>query len=364
MRAARLAPLVAALLALAGCWSVRTPGSAPDAGEGRDAGVDAGPTSDAGTDADIVGDAGFDGSINVDAGPTSDAGMSVDAGTGDCEFIDPPARSCPDGGPGCAVRVRVSAGTAGFAMGRDVPGYGERPVVADVRIAPFEIEVREVSVARFRAWVDAGAPTPTSTYPNGRTITPTSARFEMGRDCTFDGDPELPINCVNRDAALAFCAWDVLGGRLPTDAEREYVARWWRARPAETEGRVFPWGNIPALATVCTFANVMGCSGSTGLRPVGSLAPSFCLHDLAGNVAEWTADDFDDLRPACWGPGPAPWVSPLCVRPERGGTVRGGAWFDGDLDWTRTSARGAIDEASTRPADGFRCARNAGMPTP
>jgi formylglycine-generating enzyme required for sulfatase activity len=403
MRAARLAPLVAALLALAGCWSVRAPGGAPDAGEGRDAGVDAGPTSDAGGDADIAGDAGKDGSIEDDAGRTSDGGEvdagsdagfdagsdagfdagsdagsdagALDGGIPECRVLDPRAESCPGGGTGCARRVVVVPGARSFTIGRDtdIDFYGNRPVtvVPSLALAPFEIEVDEVTVARFRRWIVAGAPSMTVTLPDGTSIPTMSGTFEtaaMNPDCTYGGtDDTLPMNCVSWDAALAFCSWDVPGGRLPTDVEREFVARWWNATPAETAGRMFPWGNDAPGS--CTYANVRGCGRAERLLPVGSLATAFCLRDLAGNVAEWTIDDFGESdvastrRPECW--GAMPWTSPVCVYDNDMHTVRGGAWNDDSgPGWTRTSARGAINRFSTRPADGFRCARNTPMPGP
>jgi hypothetical protein len=58
-----------------------------------------------------------------------------------------------------------------------------------------------------------------------------------------------------------------------------------------------------------------------------------------------------------------PWTSPVCVYDSDRHTVRGGAVFDDPgPGWLRTSARGAINRFSTRPSDGFRCARRAPMP--
>lgn len=413
----RIALLAASLLALAGCWSVRAPGDAADAG--RDATMDAetGPTSDSGTDASSLQDAAIDSGFADDAGPTSDggerdAGVPSDAGSDagfdggsdagsdggfdagsdagsdagfdagsdagpldggppGCRVLNPSAESCPGGGTGCARRVVVVPGSRSFTIGRDtdIDFYGNRPVTVVPALAPFELEVDEVSVGRFRRWIDAGAPSVTVTLPDGTSIPTMSGTFEtaaMNPDCTYGGaDDTLPMNCVSWDAALAFCSWDVPGGRLPTDVEREFVARWWNATPAETAGRMFPWGN--GAPDTCTYANVRGCGRPDALLPIGSLATAFCLNDLAGNVAEWTIDDFGDsavastLRPECW--GLMPWTSPVCVYDSDRHTVRGGAVFDDPgPGWLRTSARGAINRFSTRPSDGFRCARRAPMP--
>jgi formylglycine-generating enzyme required for sulfatase activity len=393
MRMVRHALLGATLLVLAGCWAVRAPGGPTDAGRDAAGDADTGPTSDAGTDAAVSVDGGSDAALGEDAGPTSDAGGrdagdpsdggsdagfdagSLDGGPDGCRALDPRARSCPGGGTGCARRVVVIPEARGFAIGRDTdePFYGNRPVtmVPPRALAPFEIEVDEVTVGRFRRWIDAGAISEPVSLPDGTAITTSSGTYETAStnaDCAFGGtDDTLPMNCVSWDAALAFCSWDVPDGRLPTDVEREYVARWWNASPAETAGRMFPWGN--GAPDTCAYANVRGCGRPDALRPIASLATAFCLNDLAGNVAEWTIDDFGEsdvastLRPECW--GPMPWTSPVCVYDSHKHTVRGGAVFDDPgPGWLRTSARGAINRFSTRPADGFRCARSAPAAVP
>jgi formylglycine-generating enzyme required for sulfatase activity len=366
----RIALLTASLLALTGCWSVRAPGGAADAGTAPETG----PTSDSGVDGTVPDDAGMDGSIDLDAGPTSDGGMGEDggrdAGLDGCRILDPRARSCPGGGTGCAQRVVVVPGARDFEVGREADDYGERPVANVPALAPFELEIREVTVDRFRRWVAADRPIGTVTFPDGQTVTPTVGDYTdaaRNGDCTFNGSDEMmPMNCVSWDAALAFCAWDVPGGRLPTDVEYEFVARWWNATAAGTPGRVFPWGSDSSPQ--CGFANVQGCERPRQLMRVAQLAPAQCLYDLGGNVAEWTADTIGaasnpaSLRPACW--GASPWRSPLCQVPvDDFYVVRGGAWNDDPgARWLQTSARGAVNRFSTRPADGFRCARSAPMP--
>jgi formylglycine-generating enzyme required for sulfatase activity len=97
---------------------------------------------------------------------------------------------------------------------------------------------------------------------------------------------DAPMNCVNWYEAFAFCAWD--GGRLPTEAEWEYVAA------GGSDNRLFPWGST--LPSSGHYANYSG----DGFKPnidVGSypLGNARWGHrDLAGGVAEWVLDYGED----------------------------------------------------------------------
>ena len=120
--------------------------------------------------------------------------------------------------------------------------------------------------------------------------------------------------------------------RLPSEAEYEYAAR------AGSNAR-YAFTDDPA--DLCRFANgadqsaktaglpedapYMACSdGYPFTAPVGSLAANaFGLHDLIGNVWEWTADCFaDDYTSARLRQRRA-----LAGRTARRVTVRGGDWF-------------------------------------
>lgn len=278
------------------------------------------------------------------------------------------------------TRVLVRGGR--FAMGAEGTAYA--PVQPDVTVGDFALDATEVTVQRFRRFMDALAAGPepsrfAATYPSGAELAVDRTGFPSSVDlgglhCNWTpmvrspARESHPMNCVPWAMAFAFCAWD--GGRLPTEAEQEYVDRWWRS-PA---GRAYPWGaDEPACVRVQWRANAgveRPCPGddTRDTRRVGSLAAGAWagVYDLAGNVAEWSADTFAAYAPTsspngCWGVGPQ--RDPLCH--TMGGTEyasRGGSWVDDDPsgDPLRGYARVRVGRQASGTPRGLRCARASG----
>ena len=136
------------------------------------------------------------------------------------------------------------------------------------------------------------------------------------------GRGQNPVFAISWEQAVAYADWLAkLTGkpyRLLSEAEWEYVARAGRPR--------FRFFSL-APAELCRIANVydlrsqkeygfdwepVACDdGFAGLAPVGSFQPNgFGLHDMLGNVAEWT----QDCHNLTW----------------RFAKVDGSAWLDGD----------------------------------
>jgi formylglycine-generating enzyme required for sulfatase activity len=93
--------------------------------------------------------------------------------------------------------------------------------------------------------------------------------------------PNRPVVGVTWYEAMAYCRW--AGGTLPSEAEWERAAR-------GTEGRRYPWGNDPPDPTRCNYGMNIGHPTPVGVYPLGATPEG--IHDLAGNVWEWTRSEF------------------------------------------------------------------------
>ncbi|MDR1039863.1 MAG: formylglycine-generating enzyme family protein [Deltaproteobacteria bacterium] len=192
---------------------------------------------------------------------------------------------------GAIELVLVEPGS--FTMGdRDGLGYeDERPLHAVDITRPFYIGRFEITQTQYAAVMDNN---------------PSAA---VG--------PDRPVECVSWEDAQEFARKlgrleGAEGFRLPTEAEWEFAAR---AGTKESYlGGSGPGGIGP-------YAWYGGNSGG-GHRPVGLKAPNaWGLHDVLGNVWEWTADRYDPDYYA-----KSPRNDPQ--GPDRGSSriFRGGAW--------------------------------------
>lgn len=183
--------------------------------------------------------------------------------------------------------------------------------VHERELAAFRIALHPVTNAEYRRFLD----------DTGGTELPTSWRFGVPPD----GLGNHPVWTVSAEAADAYAAWLAhrtgRAFRLPTEAEWEYAA-------AGPEGREFPWGEAFEPHRANTVESGPLATTPIGVFPAGR--SPFGVHDMAGNVEEYTADDY---RPY---PGGAAVDDDLAVTQGAYRVARGGSFTRfGDLARTR-----------------------------
>jgi formylglycine-generating enzyme required for sulfatase activity len=143
--------------------------------------------------------------------------------------------------------------------------------------------------------------------------------------------------------------------RLPSEAEWEYACR------AGTTTSRF-WGNNPD--ETCKYANVVDATtqevwkgwtahncddGQKTTAPVGSFKPNaFGLHDMLGNVLEWTRDKYDKDAYSSHQK-----KNPLNIKVGTQRVYRGGSWVFGPND-VRCAFRGPYKPDYRNYYTGFR----------
>jgi formylglycine-generating enzyme required for sulfatase activity len=171
-----------------------------------------------------------------------------------------------------------------------------------------------------------------------------------GRYRPVAGRDHLPVSHVSWYGAKLYC--EAIGKRLPTEDEWEAAAR------GRTDRR-FPWGNaVPRCGDVVIkrdgqvpMSGACAPGADVAVRPVGSASQDITaegVHDLAGNVSEWTASLYVDGSRAARGDS-APHDAPR--------VVRGGSWAESGM--ARTSGRTRLPPFVMGQNLGFRCASNA-----
>ncbi|MDZ7734387.1 MAG: ergothioneine biosynthesis protein EgtB [Acidimicrobiia bacterium] len=99
-----------------------------------------------------------------------------------------------------------------------------------------------------------------------------------------DVDPAEPVQHLSWYEADAFARW--AGRRLPTEVEWEYAAT---AGPAGDKRR-WPWGNDEPTSAHANLGQRHDGPAAVGAYPAG--ADPWGVHQLVGDVWEWTASDF------------------------------------------------------------------------
>jgi formylglycine-generating enzyme required for sulfatase activity/serine/threonine protein kinase len=271
-----------------------------------------------------------------------------------------PAGPCPEG------MTLIPGGP--FFMGSDDGMATEKPA-HKVKVAPYCMDVTEVTTAKYAACSDGGWCKRAAVTNVGEGLLPAEqgAYDKLCNERDVEGHGSHPINCVTWEMADVYCKSHK--ARLPTEAEWEFAAR-------GSDGRPYPWGDAPpsarllnACGTEC--AAWAASANLTALKPmydeddhwattapVGSFPEGkskFGVLDLAGNVWEWVSDW---QGPYAAGDGVTPLVDPTGPATGTRKVIRGGAWNGSEPSWERPSFRYSKEPADRNYAIGFRCASN------
>jgi formylglycine-generating enzyme required for sulfatase activity len=272
---------------------------------------------------------------------------------------DPAPRAKPEPPLGMLL---VPAGP--FTMGADHGGEDDEHPAHTVTLAAFWLDRTEVTNAAYAECVAVAA--------CKRNDPHIPSEMKAGEDRDF-ARPNQPVVGVTWDDANAYCGWK--GGRLPREAEFEKAAR-------DTDDRRFAWGSEPPTPERTVFGRPLGTAPGHGTTDdVGTHASGrgpYGHDDLAGNVWEWMADEYDPFaytRPNAGEgkPGSCPEIlaaqDKLRDEGKQGFTgsnpiprvcehvLRGGAWnYDGP--GLRTTNRVHHPGHFRLVMAGFRCAKD------
>jgi len=246
-------------------------------------------------------------------------------------------RDCPD----CPEMVVIPAGN--FTMGSSASekswaaSHGANPEsVSDespqhrVSLRSFALGKYDVTRGEYAAFVrETGYPAGDGCFESSMPKSSKRARASW-QNPGFGQTERDPVTCVSWQDARAYTSWlnDKLrrpgstsadgAYRLPSESEWEYAAR------AGTTTR-FWWGDDDSGAA--DYAWYKGNSGGQ-TQPVGSKpANGFGLHDMVGDVWQWTEDCYAESYANAPTDGSASEAGKDCLRVDRGGSWLYSSWL-------------------------------------
>jgi len=340
----------------------------------------------------------------IESSPTHNSKINVSADSALNNSIDEKFkyRIAPDGMVLIPKGKFTMGGKGNLALKREFPRH-------EVAIDSFYLDAHEVTNAEFKRFVEAtgyktiaeqpidweklkkqvppGTPKPPEDVlrPGSLVFTPqqnitdlnnyfmwwewnnfTDWKHPEGPNSSIEGKDDHPVVHIAYADAVAYAKW--AGKRLATEAEWEYAAN------GNLDDPIYPWGNKDVNQTPyeCNFyqgdfpSNNTGEDGYVGTAPVRSFKPNgFGLYDMAGNVWEIIADNFDEdyyntLVKQKMIKNPTGSVrSFYSANPYANYTIiKGGSFLCNDSYCAsyRVSAKMPLEEDSAMNHVGFRCA--------
>lgn len=224
-----------------------------------------------------------------------------------------------------------------------------------VQVKAFAMARHEITVQQFQRFVEATHYVTTAEFQQqGCAIQdlhkPSAWIMSTSHHWRNPGFPQQalhPVVCVSWQDAQAYTQWLAKetgqAYRLPTEAEWEYAAR-------GAKITAFAWGNQADHH----FANVKGVEATdqwAQTAPVGQFAANpFGLHDMAGNVWEWTAD--------CWQANYQSTASVEHTCSQNAFRARRGGGWDNVPASARSAARSPASLLDRSYVLGFRVAKD------
>ena len=178
-----------------------------------------------------------------------------------------------------------------------------------VRISsPFAMSRYEITRDQFEIFLKETGHTPDQCHTRLRNLSWVPDATKNWENPGFTQTANHPVVCVSHADAKAYAHWlsEKTGRqyRLPSEAEWEYAAR-------AGSAAFRYWGSDKSNQLACRYANVTDAvayeaypgnwhpfdcrDGFLNTAPIGTYeANSFGLHDMLGNVREWTADCYSD----------------------------------------------------------------------
>ena len=233
-------------------------------------------------------------SVATAAAPTASASA---APTASAVASTPPASPCP----------------AGMAL---VPGgaYTMSPPRREVTVAPFCMDVSETTADEYATCVKGGKCS--------------ADNLKCAAQATYQapGLGNHPVVCVDFEQAVTYCG--AQSKRLASDEEWEWAAR------GGSAGHAYPWGDDKPTGKACWSGDTpLVGTCAVGATPAGDSPQG--IHDLAGNVFEWTTSRIDKAGL------------------DRVG--RGGSWRDGTPEALKASRPGGFKVTYRCGFLGIRC---------